>query len=102
MPIDLSRLAQDLEPERTILFFGAGASIPSNAPSVDSLLKALDEKFHEPKLDYSLREYAGILEVKHTRKALIETLQELFERIRPTGSLLNLPYFPWKSIFTNT
>lgn len=100
MPVELARLAQDLEPERTVLFFGAGASVPSNAPSVDKLLEVLEAKFFEPKLDYSLREYTGILEGKYTRKALIETLQQLFECLRPTGSLLNLPYYPWKSIFT--
>jgi hypothetical protein len=34
MPIEMSAFVQDLRPESTILFFGAGSSLPSHAPSV--------------------------------------------------------------------
>jgi len=56
--------------------------------------------FSESGAGYSLREFTGILEEKHTRSRLIEALRKPFESLRPTGSLLNLPLYKWKSIFT--
>jgi len=100
MPIDLSRLASDLEPSSTVLFFGSGACISSHAPSVDKLLQVFEGTFNEKSDGYSLREYTGILEEKYGRKALIEALRKPFRNLSPTGSLLNLPFYPWKSIYT--
>ena len=100
MTIDLSRFASELTPERTVLFFGAGASLASHAPSVEKLIKNFEAKFNVPSTGYSLREYAGILENRYTRKRLIEELRYSFKGLHPTGSLLNLPHYLWKSLFT--
>lgn len=100
MPIDISRLASELIPEKTILFFGAGASVLSHAPSVDRLMDLFKTAFSIPSDGYSLREYTGILEDKFTRKRLIEELRKPFDKLKPTGSLLNLPLYNWKSIFS--
>lgn len=100
MPIELSRLAADLDPSRTVLFFGAGACIPSHAPSVSKLIEVFEGTFKVPADGYSLREYTGILEDQFSRKQLIEVLRKPFAHLTPTGSLLNLPFYPWKSIYT--
>lgn len=100
MPIDIARLASELDPEKTVLFFGAGASIASNAPSVGILIEKLSTKFGVSGTDYSLREFTGILENQFTRKSLIGELRNSLANIRPTGSLLNLPLYSWKSIFS--
>lgn len=100
MTIDLARLASDLVPERTVLFFGAGACLASHAPSVQNLITFFEGKFHIPCDGYSLREYTSILESKIGRKILIESLRLLFKNLRPTGSLLNIPLYDWKSIYT--
>lgn len=100
MPIELSRLASEIDPTQTILFFGAGASIPSGAPSVEKLIKVLEGTLGESCDGYSLREFTGILEEKYTRKQLIEALRKPFSSLRPTGSLLNLPLYKWKAIYT--
>ncbi len=100
MPLDLSRLASELEPTRTVLFFGSGACIPSHAPTVDKLIEIFEGQYGEPSTGYSLREYAGILENKFGRKSLIETLRKPFKSLAPTGSLLNIPLYSWKSIYT--
>lgn len=100
MPIELSRLAADLDPSRTVLFFGAGACIPSHAPSVSKLIEVFEGTFNVSADGYSLREYTGILEDQFSRKQLIEVLRKPFAHLTPTGSLLNLPFYPWKSIYT--
>lgn len=100
MPIELSRLAADLDPSRTVLFFGAGACIPSHAPSVSKLIEVFEGTFKVSADGYSLREYTGILEDQFSRKQLIEVLRKPFAHLTPTGSLLNLPFYPWKSIYT--
>ena len=100
MPTDLNRLASELDPTRTVLFFGAGACVSSHAPSVQKLMEVFEGTFGESSAGYSLREYTGILEDKHSRKQLVETLRKPFKSLRPTGSLLNLPLYSWKSIYT--
>jgi hypothetical protein len=100
MPIELSRLAIELVPEKTVLFFGAGACLASHAPSVDRLMRVLQGAFGIEPDGYSLREYTGIIENKYGRKKLIEALRGPFHGLKPTGSLLNLPLYTWKSIFT--
>jgi len=89
-----------LDPTRTILFFGAGACISSHAPSVDKLIEIFEGTFSEPRADYSLREYTGILEEKFGRSKVIESLRKPFKHLHPTGSLLNIPLYSWKSIYT--
>jgi len=100
MPLELSRLASELVPEQTVLFFGAGASVPSHAPSVARLMQHFEDVFQVPKEGYTLREYAGILEDMFTRRRLITELRSCFDKLKPTGSLLNLPLYSWKSIFS--
>ncbi|AON54689.1 SIR2 family protein [Herbaspirillum seropedicae] len=100
MPIDVVRLAAEIDPAKTILFFGAGASLASNAPSVGKLMEHFSTAFGIDSNGYSLREFSGIIENQFGRNRLITELRKLFAKLHPTGSLLNLPLYPWKSIFT--
>ncbi|MFM0377873.1 SIR2 family protein [Paraburkholderia strydomiana] len=100
MPTELSRLIGGIQPERTVLFFGAGSSIPSRAPSVAKLISVISTKFKIDADGFSLSELSGIVEERFTRKELIESIRPLFKSLRPTGGIVNLPLFPWRSIFT--
>jgi NAD-dependent SIR2 family protein deacetylase len=101
MPVDLPTLARNVEPERTVLLFGAGSSIPSGAPSVKQLQEHFANVFGVPANDYTLAGQAGIIENRtRDRARLIQELRTQFKLTKPTGSLLNLPLCKWKSIYT--
>lgn len=100
MSITLKALAESIQPRKTVLLFGAGSSIPSGAPSVRELVTILGAE-HKLEGDYGLSEMTGILESRdQSRKPFIETLRKRLAKVRPTGGLLNLPRYEWKSIFT--
>lgn len=100
MPIPVSRLANDLNAARTVLLFGAGSSMPSGAPSVPRITKHLAEVGGLSSSNYTLAELSGIVEQKTSRRNLITQLRAMFKDIKPTGGLLNLPLYDWKSIYT--
>lgn len=101
MPISISDLIGALEPEHTVLLFGAGSSAPSNAPTVKDLQKYFETEFGVPSDQYSLAEQTGIIEYQvKDRARLVRALRAKFKGLKPTGALLNLPLFEWKSIFT--
>jgi len=101
MPINIAELVSGLKPDRTILLFGAGSSVPSNAPSVQDLQRHLETVFGVPAQGYNLAEQAAIIEQQtRDRARLIHEVRSKFKGKRPTGALLNLPLYDWKSIFT--
>ena len=100
MPINLQALVDDIEPSKTVLLFGSGSSIPSGGPSVAELINIFSEE-HKISGDYSLSELTGIIESKErSRVKLIATLRRRFANLKPTGGLLNLPRYEWKSLYT--
>lgn len=100
MPISLQELVDEISPERTILIFGAGASIPSDAPSVKQLVDKIATVFNIESDGLTLSEIAGLAERKRNRRDLIQLVREEFKGVRPKGSILNLPLYSWKSIFS--
>jgi hypothetical protein len=54
--MDLAKLVRDVDPERTVLLFGAGSSIPSGAPSVAQLQRRFEKAFDVPGDGYGLSE----------------------------------------------
>ncbi|MFP9462418.1 SIR2 family protein [Pectobacterium brasiliense] len=100
MPIDIKQLVNDITPEKTVLFFGAGSSIPSRAPSVESMIEKLSSRFQEYADGYSLRELSSIIETKFTRYEMITELRKMFDNVTPAGGILNAPLYDWKSIYT--
>lgn len=90
-----------LTPEKTILFLGAGSSIPSGAPSVDALMNHFAAKFGVDRSDYDLSELSSIIENKtQSRKRLIKELRSQIDGLTPTGGIQNLGLYKWKSIYT--
>jgi hypothetical protein len=101
MPVNVAELIGRLQPARTVLLFGAGSSIPSHAPSVKDLQNHFEAVFGVSANDYNLAEQTGIIEYQtRDRTRLIAELRSKFKGLRPTGALLNLPLYDWKSIFT--
>lgn len=100
MPIALEQFVESIRPERTILLFGSGSSIPSGAPSVGQIIDFLSKRFGIESADLNLQEMAGIIEKRTNRRELISSIRSLFKDVRPTGGLLTLPRFSWKNIYT--
>ncbi|WP_448950975.1 SIR2 family protein [Labrys neptuniae] len=101
MATPLTQLVNEIVPEKTVLLFGAGSSVPSKAPAVAAIMAHFEEIFAAKADGYSLREQSSLVEVKtKSRKKMISELRKLFANLRPTGGLLNVPLYNWKSLFT--
>lgn len=101
MPIDLSVLTRQVLPENTVLVLGAGASIPSGAPSGSELARALEDHFSVGKgLGLSLSDLSTLVERRASRRDLVDFICSKIETLKPTGGILNIPSFCWASIFT--
>ena len=100
MPIGVARLADSIDPDKTVLLFGAGSSVPSGALTATELARQLANTFNLNAEGYSLSEIASLIEQQTTRRELIDALRALFKGIRPTGGLLNLPLYKWRSLYT--
>jgi hypothetical protein len=98
--ITTEQLIREVRPNRTVLFFGAGSSIPSGIPGGDEMKARIAKAFQIESENFSLAEVALLAEIKNSRSSLIKELREIVGRRRPTGALLNLPLYRWKSLFT--
>lgn len=100
MTTTLQELVDEIIPERTVLIFGAGAAIPSGAPSVQNLVDKIAKEFKIESDGLTLAEISGLAERKRNRKDLIQLVRNEFKGLRAKGSILNLPLYSWKSIFS--
>lgn len=101
MTIDLSILCRQLEPQNTTLVLGAGASIPSGAPSGAQLARDIEDEFQVGQsLNFNLADICTLVERRRDRRSLIEFICKKIEKLQPTGGLLSLPRFPWAGIFS--
>ena len=100
MSISLSEMIEGIDPTTTVLFFGSGSSIPSGAPSVTKMVDKIGQDFGIDAEGYSLTEITSLAEDKRSRSDLVRCLRGLFSNIYVTGSLLNLPLYNWKNIYT--
>lgn len=99
--MDLTEFVRDVSPERTILLFGAGSSLPSNAPTPQAVIDHLSKRFSIPSAGFNLMEFTELVEQRSKdRRRMITDLRTLFKGLRPTAGLLNLPLYDWKSIYT--
>lgn len=96
----LQSVINRIQPERTVLLFGAGSSIPSKSPSSQALIAFFAARFGLPASGFTLPETASLAERKVGRRTLITALREQFNTLKPTGGLLNLPLYNWKSVYT--
>ncbi|MGK2911676.1 MAG: hypothetical protein ACSLE1_18010 [Sphingobium sp.] len=100
MTIEIDRLVQNLDPARTLLFFGAGSAIPSGSPSATDLANAIAIKFGVDATGFNLAEVSELAELNADRAQLIKLVRSQFPKPNPTGGLLNIPIYPWKGIYT--
>ena len=100
MPIEISRLVSDIKPNRTVLLFGAGSSLPSGGPKTSEIVEHLSDKFSIGSKDFSLAEISGLVQDRLSRGQLVKEVRTLFKSIKPSGSLVNLPLYDWKNIYT--
>jgi NAD-dependent SIR2 family protein deacetylase len=101
MTIDITILSRQIDPENTVLVLGAGASIPSGAPTSTELRDLLGNQFHITDYEqYNLADLATIIEGQKNRKPLISAIRERLEKLQPSGGLVSLPLFNWSGIFT--
>ncbi len=100
MPIEISRLVDRISPETTVLLFGAGSSAPSGVPAAAQVARRLAALIGLGAEDYSLSELASLVEQRRTRRELVNALRQLLSGAKPTGGLLNLPLYEWKSLYT--
>ncbi|HCD06050.1 MULTISPECIES: SIR2 family protein [unclassified Methylophaga] len=100
MSISLSTMIEAIDPVTTVLFFGSGSSIPSGAPSVKKIIERVGHDFNINTEGFSLTEIASIAETRRSRKELIGCLRTMFGKINVTGSMLNLPLYSWRNIYT--
>jgi len=98
---DLTSLIDDIEPSSTVLFLGAGSSLTSGAPSVDTIKEALSQAFHQISTGFSLAELTQIIERKtNDRRRMVSIIRALFTNIVPTGGLRSIALYDWKAIYT--
>ena len=101
MPISLAALRTAIDPRKTALLMGAGASVPSGAPTGAALAEMLWKKVanSEPESE-DLVETASILVRRHSRRAVVDAVVATLKPLQPTGGLLGLPKFGWSKLFT--
>lgn len=98
--MEIRELAQLLSPTRTTLIFGAGASIPSGAPSGQQLARKLAHLLIPEPEGAELAEVAQLVENRKGRSILVGAVREALESLAPTAGLLALADFDWLSIYT--
>lgn len=96
----LAELAQTLDPSRTALLLGAGASIPSGAPTGAGMARYLARKVTPPLDGDDLVEICGILENKLGRRELANAVRQLLQPLKPARGILALPAYDWRAIYT--
>lgn len=100
MSIKLEQLVKKIVPEETILFFGSGATVESNAPSVEKIISDLGRDFQIDPEGYTLGEITAIIEEDYSRRELIDKLKDYLSRTQPIGGIKNLPLYSWKTLYT--
>jgi hypothetical protein len=77
MPISLEELRRLINPATTALLLGAGASVPSGAPTGSQLAARLWKKLadSEPQSD-DLAQTASILARRYTRRPIAEAVRD--------------------------
>ena len=71
MPTPLEKIAKNIHPNKTILLFGSGATIESQAPTVQELINGISSEFSIEDNGYNLREITGIVQNSFSRRDLI-------------------------------
>ncbi len=97
----LAALCAQINPANTALLLGAGASVPSGAPSGANLAAKLWREVAktEPQSE-DLIETTSILERRFSRRPVIDRIVAALRGLKPTGGLLGLPRLGWREVFS--
>lgn len=99
--ITVDSLSRDIIPGRTILFLGAGASIPSGAPSAKGLVVDLCKALEVSDIrSDDLMEAASLLELRVGRHRLVSAIRDRLKDVEPTQGLLVLPTLKWAAVYS--
>jgi hypothetical protein len=93
-------LARRIKPDQTILLLGAAAGVPSGAPTGAQFATYLARRLSPVPAGDNLSEIATIFEHRTSRRELVEAVQQRLAGLAPTGGLLLLPEFDWRSIYS--
>lgn len=100
-PQHFERLKEIIQSGECVLFLGAGVSISSGAPSGGQLANELGTAFFQSSPDtFQLDGVCQLVDGTEGRKTLNDWLVNRFHSISPTGALLSIPHFKWRSIYT--
>lgn len=100
MTIQLASLVAGLNVPSTVLLFGAGSSVPSRAPTGAQLSSYLAKKFQIGDSALSLSETASLVEQRYSRRELVSEIRALLGPLKPTGGLMNIALYDWRSLYT--
>ena len=98
--LEVDALAGRVDPARTVLVLGAGASVPSGAPTGAALARKLATDIAGAAISDELEETCSILELRHGRQAVVDAVRDVLRPLRPTGGLSAMPEFNWRRIYT--
>ena len=101
MPLSLKELRTLIQPGKTALLLGAGASVPSGAPTGRELAHHLWRSVaNTDALSDDLIETSTILSRRYSRRDVVQAVADKLRPLKPTGGLLGLPKLSWKAVFT--
>lgn len=98
--MNITELAGIIQPARTSLLFGAGASIPSGGPTSSELVEILSHIVNIDSDDFDLAEIAQIVEDQRDRRTLVTAIRNRLSELTPAEGLLALPQFDWNALYT--
>ena len=101
MPLSLNELRTLIQPSRTALLLGAGASVPSGAPTGRQLAHKLWRSVaNSNPVSDDLIETSTILSRRYSRREVVQIVVDNLIHLKPTGGILGLPRLSWKTVFT--
>ena len=101
MPLSLQELRTLIQPPKTALLLGAGASVPSGAPTGRQLAHRLWRSVADSEpLSDDLIETSTILSRRYSRRDVVQAVVDTLIPLKSTGGLLGLPQLSWKAVFT--
>jgi hypothetical protein len=99
--LQIREVVARIRPDRTVLFLGAGASIPSGAPAGSELAKELWSRLAKSEADSDdLMEVCSLLERRFGRRELVECVRSILGDREPVGMLHDLPRYGWSNLYT--
>jgi GTPase SAR1 family protein len=101
MPISLDTLKQSINTRQSVLLLGAGAAMPSGAPSGAALAEKLWQDVAKSSVQSDdLIDTASILERRFGRRAVMEVVRNTLQPLQPAGGLLAVPHHGWNAVFS--